>query len=215
MEITELKSAIRKGRGKGPARRLRQIGLLPAVFYGAHSEPVALVITSADLISLWRKKEEHVFIRLIIEQDGAPLERLSVIKEVQVEPASGRPLHVDFYEISMDQELHFDIPLHFVGTAVGVEDESGEILHLKRDLKVSCLPTKLPEFIEVSVSGLHVGDSIRVQDLMIDEGITILEHADTTLVTVVAPRIPLEAEAATEPGAAPEVIRQKVEESED
>lgn len=132
-----------------------------------------------------------------------------------MEPASGRPLHVDFYEIRMDQELHFDIPLHFVGTPVGVGEESGEILHLKRELKASCLPAKLPEFIEVNVSGLHIGDSLKVQDLSIDEGINILEHGDTALVTVVAPRVAAEAEAAEGLGATPEVIRQKVTESEE
>ena len=214
MEISELKTAIRKERGKGPSGRLRKRGYLPAVFYGPQAETIQLSISTADLLSLLKKKEEHVFIKLIIDQDGDPQERLSVIKELQVEPASGKLLHVDFYEIRMDHEIHFDIPLHFVGIPVGVEEEQGEILYLKRDLKVSCLPAKLPEFIEVNVESLHTGDALKVEDLVIDEAITILDHADTALATVVAPRVPVEAEAVEEQGAAPEVIRQKTTESE-
>lgn len=216
METSELKSTIRTGCGKGPAGRMRRKGFLPAVLYGPQAEPVLLTITIADLLSLLKKREEHVFITLKIDQNGTPLERLSVIKELQIEPVTGKPLHADFYEISMDHEFHFDIPLHFVGTPTGVEEEQGELLHLKRDLRVSCLPAKLPEFIEIDISGLHIGDSLKVQDLAIAEGITVHDYPDTALVTVVAARVSGEAEGTEEPvPVAPEVIKQKSAESED
>jgi large subunit ribosomal protein L25 len=217
MEISELKASVRQERGKGPARRLRSKGFVPAIFYTPRAESTSLAVSAVDLLNLLKKKEENVFIKLIIADKDKPLEKITQIKEVQIEPVSGKPLHADFYEIALDQKLHFEIPIHFTGTAVGVAEEGGELLHLKRDLKVSCLPMKLPEFIELNVSVLRIGDSIKVADLNLDEDITVLDHGDTAIATVVAPRISAEAKEAeaAETQSAPEVIKQKAAEREE
>jgi large subunit ribosomal protein L25 len=83
----------------------------------------------------------------------------------------------------MDQKLTLDVPLHLTGTPVGVEN-GGELMHLKRDLKVSCLPGDLPDFIEVDVSGLEIGDSLKVQDVPVQEGITVLDSSDVGVAMV-------------------------------
>jgi large subunit ribosomal protein L25 len=216
MEISELKAQTRRELGKGPAGRMRRGGLIPAVLYGPSSESILLKVDGSEMVALLKKKEEHVFIRLLIDRDGSTLEKLSIIKELQVEPLTRSPQHVDFYEITLDHEFHFEVPVHFVGTPAGVGEEGGELLFLKREIKVSCLPTQLPEFIAADISGLHVGDSLKIEDIAVGEGIAVRDHGDTTLVTVVAGRHAGEEEEA-EGGAAatPEVIKQKAPAADD
>jgi large subunit ribosomal protein L25 len=110
-------------------------------------------------------------------------EKVSILKELQYKPASRRLYHVDFYEISMDKKLTVDIPLNFTGTPVGVIN-GGELQHLKRELKISCLPSDLPNDIEVDISGLQIGDSVKVRDISIPNGITVVDHGDVGIAAV-------------------------------
>ncbi len=199
MEINELKADIRTTSGKGSSRRLRRAGMIPAVFYGPGAETILLAINAADLMKL-QKKEEKAFIKLIIAGEGTKLEKLSMLKELQIEPLNRQFVHADFYEITMDHKLTLDIPIHFSGKPKGVE-EGGELHLLKRELKVSCLPGSRPEFIAADVSGLQIGDSLKVHDLSIGEGVTVLDHADAALATVSAVK---EAAPAAAPAAEPE-----------
>jgi len=176
MEATELKACIREEYGKGPARRFRKEGLIPAVFYGRGQEAIPLSVKVADLTKIIKMKKENIFIKLLIEGKKQK-EKLSLIKELQIEPVSRRFYHADFYEIRMDHKLTIDIPLHFTGNPIGVQN-GGELQHLKRDLKVSCLPSVLPEFIDIDVSGLDIGNSIKVQDIKVPEGIEVLDSGD-------------------------------------
>ncbi|MCX5853031.1 MAG: 50S ribosomal protein L25/general stress protein Ctc [Deltaproteobacteria bacterium] len=194
MEVSELNVHVRNQSGKGHSRRLRIKGFIPAVFYGPKSESIQLAVNTSELIKLLKSKEENVFIKLLID-DGKNMEKLSMIKEIQTDPLTKRLLHADFYEIRMDKMITFDIPIHFIGEPVGI-DNGGELHHLKRDVKVSCLPGKLPAFIEVDVSSLDIGDAIRVQDVKIDEGITILDPEDAPIATVSTTRVTREGEEA-------------------
>jgi large subunit ribosomal protein L25 len=202
MEATELRASIRKESGKGPARRFRKEGLIPAVFYGRGEEAILLSVNAADLLKIIKAKKENIFIKLLI--DGTErLEKLSLIKELQIEPVSRRFYHVDFYEIRMDQKLTVDLPLHFVGAPVGVQN-GGELQHLKRELKVSCLPSVLPEFIDIDVSGLDIGNSIKVQDINVPEGIEVLDPGDVGVAMVAFVRVSVpQTEAAEGEAAAP------------
>jgi large subunit ribosomal protein L25 len=204
MEATELKAFTRKETGKGPARRFRKEGLIPAVFYGRGEESILLSLNAAELKKIIKEKKENIFIKLIVEGENQHLEKLSLIKELQIEPVSRRFYHADFYEIRMDRKLMIDVPLHFVGIPAGVQN-GGELQHLKRDLKVSCLPTILPDFIEVDVSGLDIGNSIRVQDIKVLEGITVLDPGDVgvAMVAVVKVFVPQVEAAAEEIAEAP------------
>ena len=195
MEATELKACIRNESGKGPARRFRKEGLMPAVFYGRGEKAIHLSVNTAELLKIVRVQKENVFIKLVIDGEKK-LEKLSLIKELQIEPVSRRFYHADFYEVRMDQRLTLDVPLHFAGIPVGVVN-GGELQHLKRDLKISCLPSALPDSIEIDVTGLEIGDSIKVQDIRVPEGITVLDPGDVgvAMVAIVKVSVPQPEEA--------------------
>lgn len=183
MEAAELNVQIRQEVGKGPARRLRNAGSIPAIFYGRHTRPVRLAVKTAELIKLLHGGEENVFVRLSFDEAGEHRDKLVMIKELQTHPLTGKPRHVDFYEITEDHSFTFELPLHFEGVPVGVE-KGGELQHLKREIKVSCLPSKLPEALSVDIQALEIGDSIKISGLTIPEGVTVLDHADVAVVSV-------------------------------
>jgi large subunit ribosomal protein L25 len=201
MEVTDLSAQIRKERKKGPARRLRQEGLVPAIFYGRSAENILLAIKNDELVKLHKNKRDHSFIKLIIDDGGKKkIEKLSLIKELQVQPLTGKFYHADFYEVDMKNKLTFDVSLRFIGKAIGVEN-GGELQHIKREVKVSCLPANLPEFIEVDVSTLDIGDSIKIKEMKLPEGLAVLDQADAAVVSVAAIKVvkvePAAEEAAT------------------
>jgi large subunit ribosomal protein L25 len=184
MEVAELNARVRETSGKGFSRRLRKEGLIPAVLYGPGAETILLKVSAAELANL-RKKEEKAFIKLIIDDQGKKIEKLSIVKELQLEPLSRRFVHADFYEIKMDHTLTFDIPLHFSGKPEGVKD-GGELHLIKRELKVSCLPGIRPEFISIDISGLQIGDTFKVQDIASMEGVIILDQSDAAIAALTA-----------------------------
>jgi large subunit ribosomal protein L25 len=202
MEAMELKACIRTESGKGPARRFRKEGLIPAVFYGSGEDATLLSISAADLLKIIKENKKNVFIKLLIEGEQRH-EKISLIKELQIEPVSRRFYHADFYEIRMDRKLTIDIPLRFIGIPIGVQN-GGELQHLKRDMKVSCLPSDLPDYIDLDVSGLDIGDSIKVQDITVPQGITVLDPGDVGVAMVAFVKVAVpQPEAAAEEAAAP------------
>jgi len=186
MEISQLKASLRKTSGKGVARRLRKDGMTPAVFYGPTTEPVLLAVNSSDLMKILKGKEENIFINLLIG-NGGQMEKFTLIKELQIDPLSRKFLHVDFCEIDMEHAITLDVPIHFKGQAIGV-DNGGDLHHIKREIKVSCLFTVLPEFVEVDVSGLEIGDSIKMRDIKLPDGVNVLDPQDTIIASVSAPK---------------------------
>ncbi|GAB6268334.1 MAG: 50S ribosomal protein L25/general stress protein Ctc [Smithella sp.] len=205
MEVTDLAAQVRKEQKKGPARRLRQNGFVPAVFYGRSAENILLAVKNDELIKLHKDKKDHAFIKLIID-DGSvkKIEKLSLIKELQVQPLTGKFYHADFYEVDIKRKISLEVSLRFVGKAIGVEN-GGELQHIRREVKVSCLPLNLPDHIDVDVTNLDIGDSIKIRDLKIGEGITILDRPDSAVAAVQIVKVVKEAakeEAATEEGAA-------------
>ena len=202
MEATELKACIRTESGKGPARRLREKEMIPAVFYGRGQDATLLSVNATDLLKIVKGKKKNIFIKLLIEGEKHQ-EQLSLMKELQIEPVSRRFYHADFYEVRMDRKLTLEIPIRFVGTPIGVQN-GGELQHLKRELKVSCLPSALPDFIDLDVSGLDIGNSVKVQDIKVPEDITVLDPGDVgvAMVAVVKVSVP-QAEVAAEEAAEP------------
>jgi large subunit ribosomal protein L25 len=215
MEAIALNALIRKETGKGPARRLRMAGGVPAVFYGPHAEAMLLSVNASDLLKLLRKREENVFIRLMIDDGDEKYEKMSIVREVQMEPVSRRFYHADFYEISMDRPFTFDVPIHFNGIPAGV-GIGGELQHVKRELKVSCIPTKLPDFIAVDISGLNIGDQFRVSDLKGMDDLTLLDAGEVVIASISAPRAAAVKTEAEEPEvpAEPDVVGRKGAKSE-
>lgn len=203
MEVTDLAAQVRKEQKKGPSRRLRDKGFVPAVFYGRSADNILLSVSNDELIKLHKDKKDHAFIKLIIDDGGQKLEKLSLIKELQVQPLTGRLFHADFYEVDVKRKITMEVALRFIGKAIGVET-GGELQHLKREVRVSCLPLDLPDHIDVDVTNLDIGDSIKIRDLKVAEGITLLDRPDTSVAAVAVIKVAKVEEAAKEEAVAEE-----------
>jgi large subunit ribosomal protein L25 len=140
---------------------------------------------------------------------SALADRVALVKEVQYHPITGDVVHTDLYEVDLTARIQVRVPLHFVGKAEGVV-QGGILQPVVREIEVECLPLDIPEFFNVEVSGLDIGDSIHIEDLPMPAGVTAIYESNFALVTVVPPTVeeapaaaPAAAEAAV-PGAAPQ-----------
>ncbi|MEW6669371.1 MAG: 50S ribosomal protein L25 [Thermodesulfobacteriota bacterium] len=187
MNQLTLKARAREERGKSAARKIRQNNQIPAVFYGPRVQPLALSVEVADLQKVLRQtSSENIILELQIQTDGGTDSRTVILKELQVDPVRPVYYHADFYEIPMDKELSFQIPLYLVNTPIGAS-KGGILEHVLRELTVICLPTKLVERIEVDVSGLDMGGSLHVRDIQLPEGIRTTQDENQTVALVAAP----------------------------
>lgn len=188
MEIFDLKSTQRNTFGKNSARALRRQGLVPAVLYGPKTESVPLTISPLDLDNIYKVSgTERVVLNLIIESGGTR-NATAVVKDVQASPVTGQYLHIDFYEISLDEEIVVSVPVEITGKSKGVE--RGGFLHVVRyELEISCLATDMPDKIEVDVTSLDIGDSIHIGDIDLGDKVRLLADAGVTVATVVAPTV--------------------------
>ncbi len=186
MEQITIQSNIRELTGKGPNRRLRVAGKIPAVLYGHKSQNVALEVDPKDIFRILHSDSGE---NTIFQLQVPGKEKVNcLIKEYQLEPVSHRLLHADFYEVAMDELLEVDVPLEAVGEAYGVKTEGGLLDIVHRELRVECLPADIPEHIQVDVTNLKIGDLLRVKDLQISEKIKILDDPETVIVAVEHPR---------------------------
>jgi len=186
MERPVLSANIREGVGKGVAKKLRTSGLIPAIFYGPRSQTISLVIDPRELTkTLQTEAGENVLIDLEIRNDDQAERRVAMVKEIQIDPLQRTPLHVDLYEIAMDEMVTVEIPINLVGKSEGVK--MGGILDLiRRSVQIQCLPGDIPKKIDVDVTSLKIGDSIHVQDFQVEKA-KILAESNFTVVTVVPP----------------------------
>ncbi len=182
----KLSATVRKETGKGVARRLRKKGTLPAVLYGhkTTSMPLEVDLKQFTQVILGEKGGRKLF-GLSIEGNT---EKTVVIKELQIEPVKRNYLHVDFFEVAMDEEITMQIPIKLVGEAEGVK-LGGVLQQVRRELEIRCLPAQIPDTLEIDVSSLNVGDSIHLKDMQLPPGTKILEDAGLTIATVLAPTI--------------------------
>lgn len=188
MEIFDLKVNERKDTGKGPARELRRQGLVPAVLYGPKTETIHLTVSDLELQNIYKQSaSEHVLLNLIIE-NGKTRKKTVMIKEIQTFPLAKELLHVDFYEISLDEKIVVKVPVEVTGKSTGVE-RGGFLQLVRHQLEVSCLPTDIPPMIQVDISRLDIGDSIHVEEIVASAGVEILYDVNFTVVTVVAPTV--------------------------
>jgi large subunit ribosomal protein L25 len=207
METILLNAQVRTESKKGPSRRLRAEGFTPAIFYGSHTESIMLSVRSFDLKKVVEKgRKESLFVKLEIEDGKKKAEKLSILKDVQIDTLKKSVDHADFYEIRMDRELAIDVPISLTGEAPGVED-GGELSTLKRELKISGLPSMLPEIVEVDISNLGIGDSVKVEDVHLPDGVNIIDADDMVIASVAAARAAMsEVGAEEEVGEAPEGV---------
>jgi large subunit ribosomal protein L25 len=208
MDTVEITIHPRSETGKGAARRMRRAGQVPGILYGPKRTPALISVDTLQVERRLAHLEGSHLIRLVNPDRTAPdlHERMVLVREMQRHPVTGVVLHADFYEVDLTERLVVSVPLHFVGKAAGVV--AGGILQpILREIEVECLPTEIPEFAEVDVSGLGIHDAIHLAELKLPEGVQVVGEATQTLVTVLPPTVeaqPAEAVEVAAEGAAPE-----------
>jgi large subunit ribosomal protein L25 len=165
--------------GRGASRRLRRAGRVPAIIYGGNEKPTSI---SLDHNKMVHSLENEAFFSHIITVNLAGKQYKTILRDLQRHPAKPVLLHLDFQRITADEELHVHVPLHFIGEDIcpGVKLEGGSISHNLIEVEISCLPKDIPEFIEVDVSQLKIGDSVHLTDLVLPTGVTLtaLTHGE-------------------------------------
>jgi large subunit ribosomal protein L25 len=188
-----LNAQKRDGSGKGVARKLRASGHVPAVLYGGTGESIALSLNTREAERLFRSVSvENTIIELSVE-GGETVQTL--VREIQTHPYRNEVVHVDFLRLQKGVAVEVNIPVHFVGTPVGVKDEGGVLDHVLHDVHIRCIPSRIPDSAELDVSGLSVGQSLHVSDLSFPEGVEILTDASLTVCAVHPPRVVEETES--------------------
>ena len=211
-----INASARDGVGKGPTRRLRAKGMIPAAIYGEGGDALAIAVSAKEIAAILRSGSGHntIFKLALPQSDGEPAN--VIIKDYQIDPVKGRLLHADLLRLSMTTMTRVSVSVEPIGEPPGVKSEGG-ILELQlREIEVECLPGDIPEQLTVDVSHLQIGDHVTAADLVYDRDKVKLLVEDTQIVAgVLAPRIeevaPAVVVAEGEPGAAaaaePEVIK--------
>lgn len=166
----------RDQQGKGASRRLRHANLVPAVIYGGNKPAQSIAIKINELV---KALENEAFYSHVLTLNGPEGSQQAVMKALQRHPAKGVPMHVDFYRVEAGQEITMRVPLHFVNqdTSTGVKQQGGIFSALATDVEVRTLPANLPEFIEVDVSALELGQTLHLSDLKLPAGVVSTELA--------------------------------------
>ena len=187
MKQHELNATIRTSKGNGPARSLRREGMVPAGIYRPGTSPIMLALNGRDFERAVQKGNIRRTIFSINIQNGTTLTKPAVIKELQMHPASGRFLHVDFYEIDMNRKLRVMVPIVPKGKAKG-EEFGGMMQIIEREIEVLCLPQEIPDALELDVAELGIGDTLHVNDITLPAGVELPPGVNYTVVTVVSPK---------------------------
>lgn len=183
----EITAQVRNTTGKGPARRLRQQESVPAVLYGPKTPAVSLSISANRLEKLLRDMAgESKLLQLTVENGEERQTRQVLMREIQIHPVRRRFLHVDFYEVPLDQAILVEVPVELVGESVGVK-KGGTINVIRRMLSVRCLPEQIPEKVQIDVEALDLGGSIRVGDLMGKVQVELVNDKNFAVVNIAAP----------------------------
>ncbi len=189
MQQIELEVSLRTEIGKGAAHRIRQQGMMPAILYGPKMETYRLTVNPRELKKIMTSgARENTLIALRIKgQDSAKVDsKVVMLKDLQIHPVRQSYLHADFYAVSLDEKVSVEVPIRLIGKAEGTK--AGGILEQpRRELRIRCLPGNIPEFIEVDVSALNIGDSLHVRDIAPSERYEVLAETNFTVASVTPP----------------------------
>ena len=219
MQQVRLEAQKREASGKGAARGMRRAGHIPGVLYGRKNEVIPIQIDTRGFQDFLQNYGENAFINLEIADHGT---ENVMVKEIQRDPVSNQLLHTDLLRISMDEPITAAATIVLVGSAPGIQ-EGGILEFPHRQLTLHCLPTVLPEEIEVNISELGIDDRLSVADISLPEEIEILDDPHTRIVAVVPPRVEEEPteeedlegeEFAVDEDAEPEVISRRSDDDE-
>lgn len=188
MEELTLEVEQREELGKGPNRRLRTAGLLPAVVYGGGKDSVAITVDRAALLQLLKQGggENAVF---LLKLAGTGKSRHTMVRKIDIDPVSRQVIHVDFQRVLMDQKVKVQIGIQLEGEAFGVKTEGGVTDFITREVEVECLPSDIPQAITADITELHIGQHLEVKDLEVPEGVEVLEEPQRVIVAIAQSRV--------------------------
>lgn len=202
---------------KRAVRRLRAQGYIPAIAYGPGLEkPLSLVLKKLDFLKLFQHITESTLLQLFVSDENGKevLKHSAFIKMVQYDKVTDEIKHVDFFVPEAHHKMRINVPIEIIGKATGVE-KGGILEVIHHEVPVKALPDKIPEILKIDVTNLNLGDTLRVKDLTLPEGIEIDMEPEDVLVTIVVPR-GLEVEETVETTSAePEVIKKGKKEEEE
>ncbi|TRW49434.1 50S ribosomal protein L25/general stress protein Ctc [Aliidiomarina halalkaliphila] len=204
--VYEFKAEIRNDLGKGASRRLRREGHVPAILYGGSEDAVSLTLNHDKIINA--ADHEGFYSHILTLHIGGKKQQ-AILKDVQRHPFKPKITHLDFQRVSAKEELHTNLPIHFIGEDA-VKKAGGVVVHQMNDIEIACLPKDLPEYIEIDVSALEIGDNIHLSQITAPKGVTFVELTrgedhDPVLVTVSKPKAEKVEDDAPEAPEAPEV----------
>jgi large subunit ribosomal protein L25 len=204
-ERMKLEVQEREGRGSADARRLRRQGMIPGVLYGRGKTPHAITVAERELRRVLSGDSGlHAILDVVLA--GQKTTHPSVLKDYQQEIPSGRLAHIDLHEVRLDQPIQAQVAVELIGEPAGVK-EGGVLSQVNRELNVEALPMEIPDHLELDVSGMAIGDTLRLADLPATEGVTYLDDPEeTVLATVTMPTRIIEPE--------PEEVEEELEEGE-
>jgi large subunit ribosomal protein L25 len=175
--------------GTGASRRLRNSGKTPGIVYGAGADTQLIEL---DHNALWHALKKEVFHSSILDLEVAGKSQQVLLRDVQYHPFRQLVLHVDFQRVDASKKLHTKVPLHFMNqeTNPAVKLSSAVISHVLNELEVECLPSALPEFIEVDLAKMEAGQSVHAKDIPLPAGVALVAHVDAENPVVAAATIP-------------------------
>jgi large subunit ribosomal protein L25 len=213
MENVNLQAFARPETGKSAAKHVRQKDMVPAVVYKDGETGISVKVGSKDLVkALHTEAGLNAIITLNISDGSEVNTRTVIVKETQIDPMTDKLIHADFHEISLEEKINVNVPITVKGEAVGVTEEKGVFTQTLWEIEVECLPTQIPEKIEVNIESLRIGDAIHVKDLSIPEGIEVLEDAEQVVASVHHPETEETEEPEEEGAVEPELIKRGKEE---
>lgn len=183
IETFEIIAESRSDTGKGASRRLRRLGMVPAIVYGGHRDPEMIAVGHSDLL---RHLEHEPFYSHVLTLKVGEAEARVVLKDLQRHPAKPFVLHADFQRVSADEKLRMMVPLHFIneGRSAGVK-AGGQISHNLTEVEVACLPKDLPEFIAVDMTDMDLGDILHLSELPLPDGVALAHAPDPDVPVVI------------------------------
>jgi large subunit ribosomal protein L25 len=188
MTNTNALGAVKRAEsGKGVARKLRASGWVPAVLYGKDMEAISLSVDAHEAGHLFQAiSVENTIVELKVKGEKGSFQTL--VREIQTHPVRADLIHIDFLRIQKGVMVDVEIPVNLEGIPVGVKMAGGTLEQIVHQLPVRCIPSKIPETLDVDVSELDVGDSLHVSDIAVPEGVEVTIDLDQTVCAVAAPR---------------------------
>jgi|TARA_B110000977_G_scaffold92521_1_gene122579 large subunit ribosomal protein L25 len=187
----EINAIVRELKGTGASRRLRHAGKTPGVLYGGDKEAISLEIDSKELFMQFRHEAFHAS---ILTLNLAGKKEAVILRDFQMHPVRNNIVHIDFQRINENEKISVKVPFHFINeeTAPGVKLEGGLISHIMTEIDISCLPKDLPQYIEVDMGALSIGDSIHLSEVKVPEGVeltTLSDENDPAITSISKPKV--------------------------